>query len=567
MTAARIVITLLLLAQIAPVARAAWVPDGNILTAYRGDVANPQLAPDGRGGVFVTWLDDTKAPFVSRLAGDGTYPPDWPSAGRYAVAKYRLDGYVQGPTVVADGLGGCYVVWVHASEGCISFCGILPGRVYVQRLESSSAIARGWPEQGLVVSQRVVDAPFQLHAIPDGSHGLIIATDRWAQRVQPDAKLAWGNGVGFESGTGAPSTLVTDGSGGAFVFWTLDRVMGQHVRAGGSLDWGAAGLPISTESARGRPSAIAVGSDAVVAWIAPTGTDWDIVATRVTARGELAWVREKTIRSNASFASEVLVAGAPREAIVLAWQEFRPDLAIGASDLVALKLDRDGRLRWSSTGIRIGGQPGRRTSLTMAPDGEGGVFLAWAEKLPQSEYFATRIDAQGLVAPLWASTGAPLSKAPESNPDTWVRSAAMVATAPGHAIVAWHDVRDFPGGPPSVDVSLSTRLDLGGPAAYARGEQPFFPRLQRLDSVTMPQVVQTDRIADGRVRCTLSEGGEATLEVFDVAGRRIADQTWLATRGEVERLLSTGARLAPGLYLVRLRQRENVATTRALVLR
>ncbi len=60
--------------------------------------------------------------------------------------------------------------------------------------------------------------------------------------------------------------------------------------------------------------------------------------------------------------------------------------------------------------------------------------------------------------------------------------------------------------------------------------------------------------------------GEARVELFDVAGRRVADERVRVGPSAAARL-SPGARLAPGLYLARARLGARVAVTRAVVLR
>ncbi|MEO5618610.1 MAG: hypothetical protein ABIS67_12650 [Candidatus Eisenbacteria bacterium] len=74
---------------------------------------------------------------------------------------------------------------------------------------------------------------------------------------------------------------------------------------------------------------------------------------------------------------------------------------------------------------------------------------------------------------------------------------------------------------------------------------------------------------DGRlqVRFTLPVAARATLDLFDVAGRTVErhQPPMIAGPGFVR--LGECAPLAPGLYWIRLRQNDRVATTRAVVLR
>ena len=69
------------------------------------------------------------------------------------------------------------------------------------------------------------------------------------------------------------------------------------------------------------------------------------------------------------------------------------------------------------------------------------------------------------------------------------------------------------------------------------------------------------------MRFTLSGGGAATLELLDVAGRRIASRdVGSLGAGAHAVTLGAGRRLAPGVYLIRLAQRGRSATMRAAIL-
>ncbi len=76
-------------------------------------------------------------------------------------------------------------------------------------------------------------------------------------------------------------------------------------------------------------------------------------------------------------------------------------------------------------------------------------------------------------------------------------------------------------------------------------------------------------VEDGlKVRFTLPDGSRAALEVYDVRGRRVWGQEVGALGGGEHVLrVDAGARLAPGVYLVRLVRGERAITSRAVVMR
>jgi hypothetical protein len=70
------------------------------------------------------------------------------------------------------------------------------------------------------------------------------------------------------------------------------------------------------------------------------------------------------------------------------------------------------------------------------------------------------------------------------------------------------------------------------------------------------------------VRFTLPGTAAASLELLDIAGRCIASrEIGSLDAGQHTLDLGAGQHLAPGLYLVRLTQGENLRTTRVAVLR
>ena len=67
------------------------------------------------------------------------------------------------------------------------------------------------------------------------------------------------------------------------------------------------------------------------------------------------------------------------------------------------------------------------------------------------------------------------------------------------------------------------------------------------------------------VAFSLLDAGPARLEVFDLAGRRVADRE-VGALGAGRHVLPLG-RFAPGVYLVRLSQGSRSATIRTAVMR
>ena len=69
------------------------------------------------------------------------------------------------------------------------------------------------------------------------------------------------------------------------------------------------------------------------------------------------------------------------------------------------------------------------------------------------------------------------------------------------------------------------------------------------------------------VRCTLPSTAPATVELLDIAGRRLASRALAGVAGPQSVSLGDDVPIAPGFYWVRLRQLASETAVRAVVLR
>ncbi len=140
--------------RIAQSGLAQWTANGVLVSGATANQLDPIAASDGQGGAVVAWLDDRAAPrelFAQRVLSYGT--PFWTANG-VNVASAAMAA----PTdhrVLADGLGGAYVVWTETRVGQADLFG--------QRLSSGGAVQ--WTTSGVTISSAggtQVDAALQL---------------------------------------------------------------------------------------------------------------------------------------------------------------------------------------------------------------------------------------------------------------------------------------------------------------------------------------------------------------------------------------------------------------------
>jgi hypothetical protein len=227
----------------------------------------------------------------------------------------------------------------------------------------------------------------------------------------------------------------------------------------------------------------------------------------------------------------------------IAWLDRRND----AGDLRYSQVLADGSLGpgFSTAGAVLCEAPGAQHEMAVAPDGTGGFFAVWRDdRSGEAEIYAQHVLGSGLVAPGWPASGRPIVEA------TGVQDQPALAALPGgRVVVAWRDARE--------GVARIYALALDDPASASAGA-----------GIVGPLALAVRSTGRGLLQATCSvESGEATLELFDVAGR-LRERVRLTgpIRDHVV-TLGTAARLAPGVHHVRLRARAAEVRARALVLR
>src|SRR5262249_20904936 len=179
------------------------------------DQEYPRLAPDGNGGAFVVWIDQRGSSssyhiYAQHVLGDGTIATGWPTTG---LPVCRADGNQNIPQALGDGSGGAFFIWGDDRDG---------GSVFAQRVDASGAVAPGWVADGVpAITGYAVSPQISCPSIvSDGSGGAYIASSLgWAvaQHILATGAMAPGwPASGKVLGHSEESCVVADGSGGAF---------------------------------------------------------------------------------------------------------------------------------------------------------------------------------------------------------------------------------------------------------------------------------------------------------------------------------------------------------------
>ena len=180
---------------------------------------------DGAGGVYATWLDDRAGVGAHDLylthidSGGGLHPGIWGSSGN---ALCTQTGTQSPPQLARDGTSGIYAFWNDGRPGS-------PG-AYGAHLNTSGIPFAGWPVDGKAVNT-FGGNPFP-YPVADGSGGVLLAMydlrlgsypTMFAEGLTSAGNLAplspFGGRCVVQQAVNNLSA-VTDGAGGAYILWT-----------------------------------------------------------------------------------------------------------------------------------------------------------------------------------------------------------------------------------------------------------------------------------------------------------------------------------------------------------
>ena len=493
------------------------------------------------------------------LEADGSTTPGWPDSGRVILAtSVGTDSVLD----VYDGLrcpdGGS---WLAITKS--SFNRLTPKvNSFIIRFKPDGTVDSSFGGGHLVFAASPA-CPHDIRLVPDGAGGLLCAwvdersaptvklqdqflayLDVYATRITGDGHVAPGwPATGFPvciwSGEQHYPQAAPDEHGGIFVIWSPTGPGGntvhiQHLSGNGSI---ASGWPVNGKAAFARyadaPLSVAtdgMGGAFVVAESFDSGFEY-VNAQHVSARGDFdnswsaqGYMVDNTARTErygpGSGSAHALMPSAPGSAIV-AWSRssgidtvYAQKLVVGgvvATEVALVSSDASPdlvSLQWLASGDRVG-------SCAVERRAAGGLWVTLASTAP---------DGQGHVA----------------YEDRQVAAGAS------------YDYRlSWPSGSSRAYSSVSTiHVPLRASFALA-GARPN-PASSR----------------DCRVAYSLAEPGPATLELFDVRGRRVANLDVSASGvGEHVAIFGRIQGAGPGLYWVRLQQGERSATARIVVTR
>jgi hypothetical protein len=551
---------------------AAWGPDPVTVKATTASIPQVASCSDGGFGALVVWQEESSPGvgilLVQHVLADGTVDPVWPASGVVA-ASYQIERtHLQ---AFPDDQGGLYVLWT-SGYGLLS----------MTRVRSGGVVPAGWPAGGLPIGGIY---PGSLpSAVSDGAHGLLLtwgdgavatflhfgpesSLDAWPVEIEPfgsaDTPL-WPCVAATPDGGALLACAAAHFDGSSYSGqWRIVRFLADGTRApgwpAGGLSFGAFDLTPFFDGRVERMSAALIdicpdgrgGVFAAVAtpsWNGGVSVDLEVRMRRLTQAGvdDPTWPAGGIWLSNMSYidmgsngdtgmraesdGSGVAFAGVYRS-------------GVESTDLMWL-------LRCQNTSCSSQGyvyRPGYEVVV-----GRNGY--AWAaDYSPQGPTFIydqSAFLAVTLMPPpsTWSGTWYEGHDTPY---EYWFGDVSIAPTGDGGSVLFWSQVNQLHG-------------------LFARRFSPTIGQVTAVpQAATTGLVLREVRFIRGegvRARMGVPPGASATLGLYDVAGRRRAEELLLGGGGEREVTLAGTASLPAGVYFVAARTGGDRVSNRVVVL-
>jgi hypothetical protein len=357
---------------------------------------------------------------------------------------------------------------------CGDFRGGEAFQVQGQHVLADGSIDAAWSPGGLLCLGSTHDVASV--RVRDGSGGaLVVWADRrmghadvYAQRLTASGEVAPGwshDGVTVCARAGDQDQIAAcaDGAGGAIVVWQDYRagergdLYAQRITSDGQLAWLAGGVAVCTDSSdQAQPSVCADGAGgALLVWQDDRSDAADLMAARLTASGTVTVLPAALVGAPGAQRNPRLAPDAQGGAY-LAWEDGRA----GSADVRLLRLDLSGAVwsGWPAQGALLGGGRGDQILPVLAVDDSAHALVAWCDRdSGQGDIRAQRIGPGGELR--WGEAGARVCVEPHDQ-----YAPALVAAHGGGAIVAWEDTRGS-----RTDVWVQRITATGEPAWAANG--------------------------------------------------------------------------------------------------
>ena len=229
-----------------------WQTDGVPVCTNAAAQSTQAILSDGAGGVICVWEDERRSSEFQDIYIQRIGPMGQPMWERDGIPIFPSESLQSEPILVADGIGGFYVVWWDV-------IGYDAWHIMAYRLSFDGKPL--WDTPRLVSPQDGMQG--EPRVIADGEGGIIVLwqvyenfinDELYAQRIAPEGIKLWGEkGIALCTAPGIQkhASVVSDGSGGFIAVWRDERdiyadLYMQRIRADGTAVWEKDGIPLCT---------------------------------------------------------------------------------------------------------------------------------------------------------------------------------------------------------------------------------------------------------------------------------------------------------------------------------
>lgn len=587
-----------------------WPANGVLVCEALGDRYPAGIVPDGLGGVVIGWNDARHWPapngwdiYLQRILPDGSIAPGWPANGLAAVASPNSEWLGD---LEATPTHDIVLAW-HTGSGAPQYSQGDPGPKSVHTVTRDGVAAPGWPPNGRIIDP--LTRPDPPHLASDDSGGWFVAwADSHAANLNSTTAIRvdslglphpeFGSATRRVAVPGGAVGLIPDGSGGVMIAladWRL-RPVGysafpymdvytQHIGPDGAPlpGWPLDAKPICTEYFTQQDiQIIADGAGgAFMAWEDSRNIDStasDIYVVRITGNGDPApgWpLAGLRVARNIQPEWEPRIVANGLGGVYVSWVEYLPPYRVRAQHLLA-----NGQVHpnWPPGGRFVTTAAHSTAGAVLAPAGSGNALICWSDGRQSAPgYYCLLLSDEDITAVQvalarleatpdrvrleWYASGDPIGVVTlerRSESSGWSARATLAPDGTGR--IAFEDREVTPGS------RWAYRL------AYLDGDTPVTTPETWVDvpaafelSLTgfRPNPLTTSAWS---VEFSLAQRGPGALEVFDVAGRRVArhDLAGFAP-GRHQLRLDPAASWRSGVYWVRLSHSGRSFTARGVV--
>ncbi len=539
-------------------AGAQWQFNGVPVSTAAHYQADPIIVTDGAGGAIIAWFDYRAGQYdiyAQRLNAAGV--PQWTTDG---VPLCTQPGNQITLSMVSDDAGGAVLTWYDARNSVGTGLDI-----YAQRVNGSGTPL--WTADGVAVCEAAADQsdPF---IVKSGVYYVVTwfdyrnfgQADIYVQQLNSSGAVQWmADGVQLCGAAGHQFNprLAGDQIGGAIVTWEDSRsgtndIYARLVDRFGVVQWTSGGVIVCNAAAEQYEAQI-VGdgaAGAIIAWYDWRGGAPDIYMQRIDYAGTSLWTANGVGICTAAGVQDTpsLVQDAGGGATV-AWADRRN----GANfDVYAQHVNNLGVPYFAANGVAVCTAGGNQLYPKIVRDpASAGIVVWFDQRSGNSDVYAQRLDYLD-GSSLWTANGVVLCTEPhlQEKPDA-------VSDGSGGAIVAWRDLR----GGDYYDV-YAERVNIT-PTDVDR--TPRASALRVLPNHPNPFSLSTT------VEFVLPSASDVEIEVFDVAGRRVAARRLVnaAAGSHAVAIAPTenGKPLRSGVYFYRVKAAGETVTRKMVITR